>query len=346
MPTTLVAEPTACGRCGARIEHPVWTAEDDRVCQDCRDRIYVHDCQRCGYPTANINDTADDGDICNCCARDYWCCDDCGELIDGDDLCRACEDFRAVEDDLWGDLVRHAGYKPAPEFHGEGPLYLGLELEIDTPRGGFEGCADLVLHELGRLAYLKEDGSIAHGFEVVTHPMDYRWAADNFPWAVLAALAENGCSGEGNGLHVHISRDGFDSPAHVYRWMQLLYRNAWEVCAIARRVSEQWARFSPDDRTDAVHYAKGAKAGPRYRAINATNEHTFELRIFASSLNPREVQAALALAAASVEYTRTLRVRDILTCGGWEWASFAAWVRGRAEYAPLAEEMEQHACAC
>jgi hypothetical protein len=67
--------------------------------------------------------------------------------------------------------------------------------------------------------------------------------------------------------------------------------------------------------------------------------------VFASSLDPHEVQAALGFAAASVEYTRDLTVDKILKDGGWAWPAFVAWLDQQPAYAPLTEQLEALQCA-
>ncbi|MFF0499749.1 hypothetical protein ACFYU5_33445 [Nocardia aobensis] len=48
-------------------------------------------------------------------------------------------------------------YRPDPRFHGTGPLYLGLELEIIVPEHRFDTCATLATDHLAGLGYLKRD---------------------------------------------------------------------------------------------------------------------------------------------------------------------------------------------
>jgi hypothetical protein len=198
---------------------------------------------------------------------------------------------------------------------------------------------------LGDLGYLKEDSSLNDGFEIVTHPMSYEWAMAHFPWQMLTELDRLGCDTPSNtGIHVHVSRAAFDTPGHTYRWMKFIYRNQAQVTTLARRSSSWYAAFTEQDRRAVKSYAKGG-SGDRYRAINTQNIDTFELRIFASSLKPREVQAALGFAAASVEYTRDLTVRQIID-GGWTWAAFVDWLAEHPAYEPLARELEALACVC
>jgi hypothetical protein len=311
-------------------------------------------CDRCGDPElpCDAARTVRGSSICLSCQRhSYWQCEQCdGWNRDGDDCgngcCTdACECGDCRPDEGFGGLVHYAGYRPEPVFHGTGPLFLGPEIEIETPYYRGTECAELAASHLGELGYLKEDGSIDDGFEIVTHPMSYEWAITHFPWQMLTQLDSTGCAATPNtGIHVHVSRAGFAGPCHTYRWMKFIYRNEPQVTALARRSSPGYAAFTDDDRRAVKRYAKGG-SGDRYRAINTQNTDTFELRIFASSLNPREVQAALGFAAASVEYTRDLTVRQI-TGGGWTWAAFVGWLGERPAYAPLLQELEARQCVC
>ena len=94
-----------------------------------------------------------------------------------------------------------------------------------------------------------------------------------------------------------------------------------------------------DIRAKAKELAHGGRGWGRYHAINTRPPHTFELRIFASSLQRQQVQAALGFAHASVEYTRTLRAHDITRHQGWDWTTFTAWAATRPEYAALTAEL-------
>lgn len=334
---------TSCDRCGDYASSTETTVDGNEICDRCA-RRYFTGCDRCAQmsPDRDTETAADGSNVCLSCASEaYWRCEGCDELIDCGDYCSWCEENLPES----SDLIYNYSYKPEPKFHGTGPLFLGLELEINTSGGYLTDCAETAMSSLSSLGYLKEDCSIDHGFEIVTHPMSYDWAMDHFPWDMLGRLEREGCDADGNGLHVHISRAAFTSPCHVYRWMKLFYRNADEVTTVARRVSDQWAAFDATARKHVKDYAKGAK-GARYQAINTQNNDTFELRVFASSLNPQEVKAALGLAAASVEYTRDLTVSDIARNRAWEWMPFVAWLNDHPGYEPLSRELEDLSCVC
>lgn len=329
---------TSCAHCGAYATDTRSTDNDQSICRSCANWHFT-ECDRCELFSDATETTASGSEVCRDCAdADYWRCDGCDQLIYDGDACSSCED------DERSDLIYHYEYKPQPRFHGDGPLFLGAELEINVPDGLLDDCASTAMAYLGDLGYLKEDGSIDHGFEIVTHPMSYPWAMDHFPWDMLASLRGDGCHGRGTGLHVHISRAAFASPGHVFRWLKFLYRNAKQVTTLARRSSNGYARFDTDGRERIKDYAKGAKS-TRYQAVNTQNDHTFELRMFASSLHPHEIKAAFALAAASVEYTRELTVADLVHHGGWSWSMFVDWLEQHPAYEPLTLEMEALACA-
>jgi hypothetical protein len=324
------------------------TAEEEQtvMCREC-DRTGVED-EGPYYITHRSPVDAPNGYYCDYCLN-Y--CDECdAHFVDScgtrhhdeyDDYCE-CEACQSRSE-----RVHDYSYQPYPVFHGQGPVFLGLELEVSTPWNRTNDCAELADDSLGSLGYLKEDSSIGTGFEMVCHPMTYDYAVERYPWQMLHRLKSHGAeASEDCGMHVHVSRDAFDGPSHVYRWMKLFYRNEDKVKHVARRNSHQWASFHGEDRQHQKEIAKGNRTYymPRYVAINTNNDATFEVRVFASSLETREVKAALALVDASVEYTRTLTSHDVLKHNGWSWDTFIAWLPDK--YAALKEEMEGEQFEC
>lgn len=245
--------------------------------------------------------------------------------------------------------LHNYSYTPILKFRGDAGPYYGLELEVTTDQIG--ALCDIVEEQAGSLVYCKEDGSVA-GAELVTHPMSYDWAMEHFPWQMLPELrkrADADIVSSDNGIHVHVSRDGFTNPAHTYRWMKFWYRNPSDMQRIGRRRADNWGGFRPDHRTGQFEHVKRDKPGyrrsndgtvraGRYAAINTTNDATLEVRIFASTLRPQRAQAALQLVAATVEYTRGLSADAITHRRGWDWAAFMAWTRKSGKYGALVAE--------
>ncbi|MEV0110591.1 hypothetical protein AB0H42_30230 [Nocardia sp. NPDC050799] len=337
---TCVAGSWPCVSCQEITGPGLHTDTDDPVCHRCAYGLF-DSCFGCNRFSASSRYLSGGYRACaQCAATRYRECGECGTLLRENGSCDLC---------AHPGRVRSYSYKPDPRFLGEGPLYLGLELEVIVPDDRYSDAVAAATSRLGRLGYLKKDSSIQPtGFELVTHPLSYRFAIEDFPWTLLGELDNLGCTVDDTvGLHVHASRAGFASPAHVYRWMKLLYRNEAEVAALARRRS-RYAPFDHVARARARDTAKDHKHAvglDRYQAINPHPRHTLELRVFASSLDVGQVQAALAFTAASIAYTRHLTIGDIRS-GGWDWSPFAEWVADRSEYAPLTVEMEALACAC
>ncbi|MEU4651908.1 MULTISPECIES: hypothetical protein [Nocardia] len=351
-----------CYRCGTRSIALTDTAEAGQLCSICVSRL--HPCASCSEATFTRLPVDTGGFVCGICAHQLYdqcfqcerytlhsryvvgnqracpacaqlqrSCRDCGTLIAGRRGCDRCADPHA----LW-----NYSYRPDPIFHGTGPLFLGLELEVIVPDDRFDDAIATATDALGSLGYLKRDSSIRpSGFEIVCHPMTYQYALTEFPWQLLDKLARMGCETDDSvGLHVHASRTGFTGPAHIYRWMKLVYRNQDQVSMLARRVS-RYAPFEPNTRARAKYLAKGCRNAvglPRYQAINPHPRDTLELRVFASSLETRAVQAALAFTEASIRYTADLTIPQI-HAGGWNWDRFTDWLTRRLEYAPLVAEL-------
>ena len=393
--------------------------------------VYVDestDVQWCGYHTSNY---ASQCNNCNAWTSDNFdsgCADrDCSSHADDEDewyidrdpqpaalcsnmQCREC--YPASQSSNYNPIHDYY-FKPTPAFHGDGPSFYGFELEVETGDNRVRSTGRKALESFAGnatdLAYLKHDSSIESGFEMVTHPMSYPWAMENFPFDVLDVLkAHRARAASSCGLHIHVNRDGFSSPTHAYRWLKFWYRNERGISAIARRSDSHWAAFAASERSrvkrvvkpnlpDAwstrlarscavyeplhaarnawlwhdTYYQEGRIAGhsaenfpqrieynaamleyravrdhgrddygaQRYSAVNTTNDATFEMRVFASTLETQQLQAALGLASATVEYTRKLTSTDIIRNDGWGWPAFRAWVSDRPDYNPLAAEM-------
>lgn len=355
-------------------------------CADCEERVNPYSIY---HVTVESDDGRDSRYVCTDCLSAYdEQCEDCGVSWNSAEwehdcpnacTCAACQGSRYSSDRP----IRSYSYKPDPVFHGDGPVYMGMECEVSTEYADKEtsAIARHVQNRLGDLAYLKSDGSIGEGFEIVTHPMSYRYALGSFPWDMWEELRDRFGMRESEdcGLHIHVNRDGFSGPVHTYRWMKFVYRNRRNVRRVARRDSDEWAPFRTEDQAWLIHAAKaGARAGDdltlirsgysrydrspdrlvwyardkvnrfgfyqnRYSAINNTNTHTLEVRVFAGSLDADDFRAALAFIAGSVEYTRQLTAHDIVSGDGWTWSAFTTWAEAQGDtYEPLLSFLDRN----
>lgn len=324
-----------------------------RACRDCLNASYARCsvCHRyydpardepcCAVAVIFPERSTEDVD-CTCECENHCNCNGCELNCDCE-----CEEHRSDyysdddSDDSNGVDIHDYSYHPDPVFHGKHPhgLYLGLELELATRDGRFETARE-ARKLLGGHAYIKADGSISYGWELVTHPMTYEYARNKFPWRAIDELKAMGCRADDTtGMHVHASKRAFSGPDHDYRWLMFWYRNARSMGKLARRNPSRWGAFNDEDRKSAVDIAK--KAGTnnsRYSAINAQPSATYEVRIFASTVQRGQILAALALVDSTIEYTRQLRATDIIRRKGWEFDTFISWLADKPQYEPLLTE--------
>lgn len=90
-----------------------------------------------------------------------------------------------------------------------------MELELDHGGECASHAASLlsIANREGEYAYIKHDGFLSDGLEVVTHPMSLTHYLHRMPWEQLRreALSRGYVSHQATtcGLHVHISRRAF-----------------------------------------------------------------------------------------------------------------------------------------
>jgi len=192
---------------------------------------------------------------------------------------------------------------------------------------------------LGDRVYLKEDGSLSNGFEIVSHPHSLEAFRKDFNWSSFARLRNIGLRSWDTstcGIHIHVSRNAFGPvyesrtgqpydpwaddmtyterqkyyrtrQTHELKFIKLIYDNDRQVCRLAGRYSEDYANFADKGRlTRKVR--RGETSGGRHAAVNTENESTLEVRVFKGSLAPERVLACLEFVHSAVEYTRDLKV--------------------------------------
>jgi hypothetical protein len=347
-----------CISCSFEIDNPDdvgYTSDNEPVCDDCRWM-----CEKCEDTFSILSDrNVIDGSLVwcqNCTDHSAHWCDICESSFSGytygvDDsdytFCERCYERETSyceecdstyyngcnidhDDEQDSRLIHDYSYRPDPIFYkmaseDSNRLYFGIEIETEV-RGQDYGerttAAEYASRlEVERLAYLKSDGSLDCGFEIVTHPMSHAYMTnvDNPLWHVLTTLKRDynmmSWGTRTCGLHVHISRNGFSGGSHQHRFLQLVYNNKEFYELLAGRSASHWAKF--DDVVDPDTGKKTFKGkfdrhgSDRYSAVNTNNRNTLEMRIFRGSLNPRFVKSAVNLAHASVEYTRVMSVQEV-----------------------------------
>jgi hypothetical protein len=288
------------------------------ICNNCYEQVrlevnldYCESCNSYEESDNFIYSEHRDTEICMRCYRNVYIeCYDCGR-----DYIEAREHQCYREDDEDENSLYCYSYKPNPKFFGSAPYYLGIELEVECGRGVRNPTISEGVEEvygcLGRnRTYLKSDGSLNNGFEIVTHPhsLDEYHRLD---WSFLDNLkAQNfrSWNTETCGLHVHISRTAYTNKSHMLRFMKFIYDNKKQVQLLSGRASD-WARFN--DKGRLVHKINddGYFVGDgHYSAVNTENSETLEVRVFRGSLRKERVLSAVEFVHCATEYTRIMKV--------------------------------------
>lgn len=279
-------ETTICNCCNERI----WHGDDHgsnsiSLCSYCRDTYYYH-CTNCDL-LLHTDDVSFDNDTPYCSE----CYHDC---VDGD------EDFNYIES---------YNYKPTPIFHGEGTFY-GIEIELD--RGGMIDDNAYELMSIGNRdgenIYIKQDGSLDDGYEIVTHPMSLEYHSNQMPWQEILrksiSMGYKSHQAGTCGLHIHISRaalgNDFETQEKTISNILFFVEKNWDqMLRFSRRTEEQINRWASryglkDTPKELMEHAKNNTIG-RYACVNLSNAATIEMRMFRGTLKYQTFIATLQI---------------------------------------------------
>jgi hypothetical protein len=304
------------------------------LCESCNYEAFH--CPYCG----NLADAQDDTTYVD--QADETVCSDCIDRIDYCDRHGSHYEHVGCERcDEGGDLIESYGYRPTPTFFKrpediklpkELKTFTGFELEMEASECDRIEGAELATEIFGDYCYLKEDGSLNNGFEMVSHPLSHGYATERFPWQRLKELADLGMRSANTrtcGLHVHINRDLFrSSPSTMYRFMSMFYRNSEQWKILAGRQNSTYASWSEYELDRMLHYAKNfgqhAYNNERYVAINLQNRNTLELRFFKGTLRPDTFIGRLEGVHAVAHYAYATRNRVNIKAAH-DWERFREW---------------------
>ena len=331
-----------CSHCGAVIneEDDFETLNGQILCADCVER-YTTTCDHCG-DTIWCDDSYGDEytNLCSSCYHNHYvrccCCDallleDDAYTIDGDSYCGEC--YRDEADR--NRSIHDYGFKPEPIFYGDSKRYFGVELEIDGG-GKDDDNADELLAIANRDAecvYIKGDGSLDDGLEIVTHPMTLNYHK-SFCWQEIMSkaisLGYRSHQTSTCGLHVHVNRSclGDDQEeqdlviGHILLFVEMHWNELLKFSRRSEYSMARWAsRYGYENSAKAI-LDKAKKAGNgRYAAVNLMNWATIEFRLFRGSLKYNTLIAALELVDAICDVAITTSEEEI---ANMSWSDFVS----------------------
>lgn len=335
-------ETFVCEICGQEYPSAQRTEFDGQeLCQRCLETHTVT-CQECGELIwADDNAGSNGHPLCQNCYDDlYTHCSRCGALLreasafylDHDDgvYCESCFDLLSRSR-----VVHDYSYKPKPIFYGEGKRFMGVELEIDEGGESHDKAAQImdVANRNGlEHLYVKHDGSLDDGLELVSHPMTLDYHRNEMPWAAIlreaVRLGYYSHQTHTCGLHVHVNRSAFgDTQAEqddVIARILFFVENHWnELLRFSRRTASQMERWAArygrkDDPKAVLDHAKKNQF-ERYTCVNLTNYNTIEFRLFRGTLKLNTFLATLQMVGRICDVALFLSDQEIQTL---TWSDF------------------------
>ena len=326
-----------CSMCGCELqENETVEVDGEAVCDECAEQ-YTTTCDHCGETIWAEDAVTDEHmNLCSCCFDDHYRrCENCGRLVNDNDVlwsndlpyCAHCYDNLDVE-------IEEYSYKPEPIFYGEGSRYFGVELEVDC--GGKEddnaGRIKADANTRDEYIYIKADGSLDDGFEIVTHPMTLDFHMKQMYWEdVLKEAVRLGYKSHMTstcGLHIHVNRDAFGEneaeQEKVIERLLFFVETHWnELFTFSRRsphnINRWAARYGMEKSgKEILDKAKKGNLG-RYAAVNLCPYQTIEFRIFRGTLKLNTLYATLQLVNKICDVALSMSEEEI---GNQSWSDF------------------------
>jgi hypothetical protein len=294
-----------------------------------------YDCSHLGDYN-DSNNYQDDYRICECCTDNYYWSERNEYYTDTED------DDDDTSDEGYHNIgnyhsSRHNLGHIASRYDDRKPRVLvGMELEMEFGSGyDLDDKAQDIKDAIGTVqdrngynrdyCLLEHDGSLGHGFEMVTgytgldiHARQLAWFKNKFPGATSHNTST--C-----GLHVHICKADM-SLLHAAKMILFINdpQNIDLIKCLARRDASGYAKFQnkADDKSwlrDAMR-SGDSKArqlrninSDRYEALNFQNDKTVEFRLFRGSLKYATIMACLEFAYITWFFSRDTSQTQLTT---------------------------------
>lgn len=308
-------ETVRCHQCGCIVDsNNTFYIGNDVYCRECYNEVAVR-CEYCGEIVHRDNIQSDGyHNYCNNCYNNHFVtCSGCGRIIYSD--CAnyygndSCQEEPYCDDCYDSDSIREYCYKPSPLFKGSGNRFFGVELEVDDGGKDYDVAAkvlDIANDNNEQNIYIKSDGSLEDGFEIVTHPMTLEYHQECMKWeTVMNRLLAYGYLSHNTdtcGLHVHVNRTSLgnsyeEQEAAIARILYFVERHWDKLLKFSRRTMSQinrWAARYDLKENPKVMYdnIKESNIG-RYRCVNLENRNTIEFRLFRGTLKYSTLIATL-----------------------------------------------------
>lgn len=325
-----------CCTCGCGLEEvDAYFMEDNLYCEECFEE-HTLVCYECGRRIFESDDMGDSNrSLCNSCYDNYYTnCEECGRLILREDAHYDEDDDMICEECMQKNTIQSYSYKPAPIFYGgDSNLFIGVELEMDD--GGTDRENARALKRIaGDRIYIKTDGSLDDGFEVVTHPMTLQYHMQEMPWQKLLQeavwLGYRSHKAATCGLHCHVNRTAFGDDYELQETniakVLFLVEKYWdELLRFSRRTQSQmdrWAaRYGFKEHPEQVLQQAKCSCIGRYACVNLANYHTIEFRMWRGTLKYNTLIATLQMVTRLCEVAMFYSEKELQDMSWWRFVS-------------------------
>jgi len=301
---------------------------EERFCLRCYDNMFYqcYDCGESDYLTTDHEEFNGCKYCIRCYQDNFRNCDVCSTTVrrgDGhsnrmhDHLCRECWEA--------GVLIHSYSYRPKAQFFkrfDKENLFFGIELEVERNNSSVD--IDAMVKKLKTVPnfYFKQDGSLNHGFEIVSHPMSYEYIKTNqeiFKNLLSELSLKEYKSYESTtcGMHIHLSKNAFKT-WHLYRFMKFFKDNKDLILNISQRNEpffKRWSSIGEEEFNEKnlrfKMKQKRSQSGARYQAVNLENDKTVEVRIFRGTLKFPTFMKNIEFTHSIYEFTKNNNKDDI-----------------------------------
>jgi adenosine deaminase len=267
-------------------------------------------------------------------------CEECGDTIN--DISNAIEILEgfyceSCYDDVERNNINESGYKPKPKFtklEKDDDLFMGFELEMESMSSVVGRKSRQLLEYLkgegvADLFYLKEDGSLDNGFELVSHPVTLNYLRKKLKMKkILTWLKQNQFkTTQDCGLHVHINSKILTNE-DVIKLRAFFSLNQEYLFKFSHR-ADLCNDYCQYEDYDLDMFIDLEEQEDRYWALNLnTGQDTIEVRIFSSTLNEVRFLGYLEFVDALVRYCKKNSIQKILGYNNSKesWTNFMSWL--------------------
>jgi hypothetical protein len=246
---------------------------------------------------------------------------------DGNVICDACGiNRRGVQD--WNFVPDYYVYRKIDKLQGlvtqKKDLLFGFELEIEDQRprtfGSLPSRNEVIWDISKEFPWLfgKHDGSLSHGFEIVSMPLSWDFLAENIPFLQgrfeqLSSAGWRAFQTKTCGMHVHLSKASF-SRLHLFKFLELFYSDPFFIFMVSQRgrfsKMQRWASLTPSESLAEMATSKRQRTD-KYTAVNLRHCNSVEIRIFRGTLSIQGFMKNMEFCKALYDFTREVPLKDL-----------------------------------